>query len=331
MHRSTSVAALFWLAVAGLAQSTQTRPQQPPFKVPDNIQVRDVDIFSEGTRMSGQLYSDQANAGKKLPTIVLAHGWGGVQASLRAEAVAFAQAGYLSLTFDYRGWGTSDSRVILTGKRMPDPKNLHFTAEVQGVREVVDPNDMTVDWLNAIAFVAGEPQCDVNRIGLWGSSLSGGLVLSAAERDPRVKAVHSQVPGMQGWWAVANAQARTVMESETTKRARGELGYPEPGAKSGSLRGGPILYEFANWAPAIDTDRIPNCAIQIVVAEKDELLDNKDHGLLAYQKAKGPKYYEVIPNITHYGVYNIPEVRAHVKDLAVKWFDRYVKNASTAK
>jgi hypothetical protein len=73
-------------------------------------------------------------------------------------------------------------------------------------------------------------------------------------------------------------------------------------------------------------DKIPNVAIEIVVAEKDELLDNKDHGLLVYKRAKGPKYYEVIPNITHYGVYNVPDIRAHVRNLAIEWFDQYVKN-----
>jgi fermentation-respiration switch protein FrsA (DUF1100 family) len=105
------------------------------------------------------------------------------------------------------------------------------------------------------------------------------------------------------------------------------VGYPQPGAQAGSLHGGPILFQFANWAPVNDVDKIPNVAIQIVVAEKDELLDNRDHGLLAYQRAKGPKYYEVIPNITHYGVYNIPDVRKHVRDLAIKWFDQHVKEA----
>jgi alpha-beta hydrolase superfamily lysophospholipase len=275
------------------------------------------------------LFSDKGNTGKKLPTIVLAHGWGGVQASLRPEAAAFAQAGYLALTFDYRGWGTSDSKVVLAGKRMPsEVKNWRFTAEVQAVREVVDPSDMVTDWLNAIAFVVAEPQGDKDRLGLWGSSLSGGLVLSAAERDPRVKAIHTQVPGMQGWWAAATPAARAVIETETTQRARGELGFPEPGARSGSLRGRPILFQFANWSPVDDVERIPRVAIEVIVAEKDELLDNKDHGYLVYQRAKGPKYYEVIPNITHYGVYNIPEVRSHVRDLALKWFDQYVKNIS---
>jgi predicted alpha/beta hydrolase len=79
----------------------------------------------------------------------LAHGWGGLQASLRPDAAAFAHAGYLALTFDYRGWGSSDSRVILTEKHLPtDIKNWRFTAKVEAVREVVDPNDMTIDWLN---------------------------------------------------------------------------------------------------------------------------------------------------------------------------------------
>jgi hypothetical protein len=331
MQRKAFFVTLVLFAITPAALTAQTA-QPATFQVPDTIAVRDVDIFSEGVRMQGEVFTGKASAGKKLPTIVLAHGWGGVQASLRPEAVAFAQAGYLALTFDYRGWGTSDSKVILTAKHMPaDVKNWRFPGEVQAVREVVDPSDMVTDWLNAIAFVVGEPQCDKDRIGLWGSSLSGGLVLTAAERDPRVKAIHSQVPGMQGWWSVATPAARATMEAETTRRARGELGFPEPSARSGSLRGGPILFQFANWSPVDDVERIPKVAIEVVVAEKDELLDNKDHGYLVYQRAKGPKYYEVIPNITHYGVYNIPEVRSHVRDLALKWFDQYVKNAGGTK
>ena len=50
---------------------------------------------------------------RKLPTIIMCHGWGGLAAHLRADAVVFAKAGYLVVVFDYRGWGASDSRVIL--------------------------------------------------------------------------------------------------------------------------------------------------------------------------------------------------------------------------
>ena len=133
-------------------------------------------------------------ASEKLPTIVLSHGWGGVAAQLRGDAVAFARAGYLVLTFDYRGWGASDSRVILTGPAPARTKDLRFTAEVQEVREVVDPIDQTTDLANAVSWIYGEPQCDRDRIGLWGSSYSGGHVVYVAVRDPRVKATVSQVP-----------------------------------------------------------------------------------------------------------------------------------------
>src|SRR5258708_2830244 len=68
-----------------------------------------------------------------------------------------------------------------------------FTAEVKEVREVVDPLDQTTDLMNAIHWVVGEPQCDTARIGLWGSSYSGGHVAYAAARDPRVKAIVCQV------------------------------------------------------------------------------------------------------------------------------------------
>jgi uncharacterized protein len=81
----------------------------------DDVSVRKATIWSEGTRMAAQIFSPRAAAEQKLPTIIMAHGWGGTAAMLRADALAFAKAGYLVVAFDYRGWGDSDARVILTG------------------------------------------------------------------------------------------------------------------------------------------------------------------------------------------------------------------------
>jgi dienelactone hydrolase len=320
--------ALLW-PLSASAQNTNYKPL-PPVTTPQSIAVRNVDIFSEGVRMAGALYSEKANAGKKLPTIIMAHGWGGTAASLRREAIAFAQAGYLVLTFDYRGWGLSDSRVILTSKREPaEREHGRFTAEVQEVREVVDPLDMIIDWQNALAWAAGEPQCDAERIGLWGSSLSGGLVVSAAIRDRRVKAVHSQVPALEGRWTIATPRDQELTMAESTKRARGELGYPAPRANTvARLIGAPIRFQFASWSPVEEIERIPNCAMQFVVAEKDELVDNKANGVRAYERAKGPKNLVVIPGIDHYGIYYVESARDRARDLAISWFDRYVKKAS---
>jgi dienelactone hydrolase len=329
LRRFSFLLATLMLASVAVAQ---TATFQPP-AIPDDVALRNVDIYSEGTRMAGDVYAAKANAGKKLPTIVMAHGWGGTKAALRPEAIAFAHAGYLVVAFDYRGWGESDSRVILVSKHAPAEKqNYHFTAEVQEVREVVEPLDMVVDWLNAINWAVGDAQCDMDHIGLWGSSLSGGLVVSAALLDPRVKALHSQVPSLDGRWTLANPQERATTEKEATARAQGELGYPPPRANTVQrLIGAPVRFQFAAWFPVEYVDRMPNVAMQFVVAAKEELMDNKDNGILAYQRAKGPKNLVTVPDITHYGVYMVPAVRQQARDLAIAWFDRYLKGIQPAK
>jgi len=72
--------------------------------------------------------------------------------------------------------------VILTAPQPARKSDLRFTAEVLEIREVVDPIDQTTDLMNAVNWVYGEPQCDQDRIGLWGSSYSGGHVVYVAAR-----------------------------------------------------------------------------------------------------------------------------------------------------
>jgi hypothetical protein len=60
--------------------------------------------------------------------------------------------------------------------------------------------------------------------------------------------------------------------------------------------------------------------------------DNRGHGILAHERAKGPKKLVTIPNITHYGIYG--EARQQSVKLAIEWFDAHLKNdppAETAK
>lgn len=294
--------------------------------VPPDIDVRKVDIYSAGTRMSGSVYvSKSVPAGTKLPTIIMAHGWGGVAALLRPEAVAFAQAGYMVLTFDYRGWGASDSRVILTKPAPQSPPNHKFTAEVQEVREVVDPLDMGDDWLAAINWVVGEPQCDANRIGLWGSSFSGGLIVWAAEHDHRVKAIHSQVGSLDSRALNGSLKDQELEQKQATARARGELGYPPPLAvEIGQLRGAPIRERFLDYAPGLDVNKAQDCAMQFLIAEKEELFDNRLNAIKAFNDFNGPrKNLVTIPGITHYGIYTT--ARQDALKLAITWFDTYLK------
>lgn len=299
-----------------------SQPNTTPFKPPEDIAHRKADILSEGTRMSAEVFSLKANANKALPTIVMCHGWGGTAAALRADAIVFAKAGYLVVVFDYRGWGESDGKLVLTKPAERGKAGEPFRAEVKEIREVVDPLDQTTDLLNAIHWVHGEKQCDVKRIGLWGSSYSGGHVIYAAQHDARVKATVSQVPALDSRW-VTQGLGRGQTLSDATKRTRGEIGYPSPGTKFGNLQGVPIRERLMNYAPVEDMDKCGKCATLFIVAEKEELFNNKDHGIKAFERAKGPKKLVTIPKITHYGIYK--EARAEAQQLTIAWFDKHLQ------
>jgi fermentation-respiration switch protein FrsA (DUF1100 family) len=54
------------------------------------------------------------------------------------------------------------------------------------------------DYRHAITYVTGRDEVDPDRVGVWGSSLSGGHALSVAAVDRRVRAVVAQVPFISG-------------------------------------------------------------------------------------------------------------------------------------
>jgi pimeloyl-ACP methyl ester carboxylesterase len=319
-----------------IAVAQQTQPTRPPdpaairqspataFKAPDNIEFRTANIISEGVRLQAELFSLKSLSGKPLPTIIMAHGWGGTAANFRWDALQLANAGYLVVTFDYRGWGASDGRIVLTAA--PEKKDgRRFTAQVEELREYVDPLEQTTDWFNVISWAMGEPMVDKNRIGLRGSSYSGGHVFYVAARDPRVKAIVSQVGAFDSRWVVTGETETKTTHDEATKRTRGEIGYPEPRAKAvGNLIGAPIRDKLLHYVPFEEAPKVKDCAALFIVAEKEELFDNKDHAKLAYDRMPGTKKkYVVLPNITHYGVYR--ELREQAIKLAIEWFDQYLK------
>jgi dienelactone hydrolase len=292
------------------------------FGVPEEITFRTADIMSEGTRMAAEVFAPKASANARLPTIIMSHGWGGLAEHLRPDAIVFAKAGYLVVTFDYRGWGKSDSRLVPVGAK-PELKDGKLIAEVKEVREVVDPIDQTTDLMNAINWAVGEPRCEAHRIGLWGSSFSGGHVVYVAARDPRVKAFVSQVGSLDGRWVINNPQVRSYTFSQGTARARSQIGYPRPGEKFGTLTGAPVLEKFVGYAPIEDIGRCEHMAKLFIIAENEELFDNKEHAILAHQRATGIKKLVTIKGIKHYGIY--AEKRKEAQQLALDWFNEHLK------
>ena len=78
-----------------------------------------------------------------------------------------------------------------------------------------------------------------------------------------------------------------------------------------------------DYMPVEDVEKAPNCAMLFILAETEEYFDNKDHGVKAYERAKGPKKLVTIPGITHYGIYRT--ARPQAQKLAIEWFDEHLK------
>lgn len=138
---------------------------------------QDIEFDAEGATLRGWLYTPdgvQAPA----PTVVMAHGFSAVKEMyLDAFADAFVEGGLAALVFDNRNFGSSDGEP----------------------RQEIDPWAQVRDYRHAITYAQTRPEIDRDRIGVWGSSYSGGHVLVLGAIDRRVRCVVSQVPLVSGY------------------------------------------------------------------------------------------------------------------------------------
>ncbi|ATL91568.1 hypothetical protein CK911_01225 [Aeromonas sp. CU5] len=127
----------------------------------------------------------------KQPTIILCHGFAGVQNFLLPSfAEAFVVAGYATVTFDYRGFGDSGGE---RGRLVP-------TLQIDDIVSVVN-------WVKNNAAV------DTERIALWGTSLGGGHVFGAAAKNIGIKCVISQLGFSDGNKLITGAMSGEERES----------------------------------------------------------------------------------------------------------------------
>jgi dienelactone hydrolase len=163
-------------------------------QLPEGIATRGVEIWSDGTLLAGDLFwPENRKEGERLPAIVMCGGWGSLKAHQNRMAPYYAAQGYFVLSFDYRGWGESDGRLVAVGE-IPEPGSDGTVAvKATEIRDLVSPVERIEDIRAAISWLELEPGVDIDKIGLWGTSFGGGNVVAVAALDKRVKAVCTQV------------------------------------------------------------------------------------------------------------------------------------------
>jgi fermentation-respiration switch protein FrsA (DUF1100 family) len=135
-----------------------------------------IEFNADGVILRGWLYVPDQKSGK-LPVVVMAHGFTALkEMTLDRYADVFCKGGLAVLVYDNRCLGESDGTP----------------------RHDIDPVAQRRDYRFAITFAQQQAAVDPARVGLWGTSYTGGTVLGVAALDKRVKAVVSQVPFVHG-------------------------------------------------------------------------------------------------------------------------------------
>jgi dipeptidyl aminopeptidase/acylaminoacyl peptidase len=315
--------AVLILAIAGTASPALAASLQEPADA--KVQTREVLIWSDGTRMRGDLYlPKERDAAAKLPVIIYCSGTAGTRSGAVRFSTLCAAQGFAVLSFDYRGWGSSDSKLMaLDPEPKPDEKG-EMTVRVRALRWQMNYADQTEDIRAAISFVAKEPAVDPGRIGLFGTSYGGGLVTWVAGNDPRVKCLVAQVPGMGGGRPGDAYRLHEQQAHGETEPVPFETGkFSGKMARYDQMRVNPARSIGFNCFEAAEKISAPTL---LVDAEKEDLFDIKKNGGRVAEILEGrkvPSKYHVVPGIDHYGVYR--EAFADVAKLEIEWFADHLK------
>ena len=320
------------LLAAVLLQPCAAAAQRGP-ALPEGVTHRAVDIWSEGTRMAGDLYRPADAGDRRLPAIVMSHGWGGTKAGLVRNAARFAADGFVVLAFDYRGWGESDGKLVVIGDMPERGGDGVVQVSAREIRRVVDPLDQTLDIRRAFDFIEGEPNVDLDRLGYWGSSYSGAHAIWVAANEPRAACAVGQVAAADSLdlartsWRDTGVDVVLHAREQAIRRARGEIApLPQGTDKAPNLNGWAHLDKVIEYRPVDDAGRI-GIPLLVIDAENEELFDRHRAGELAVMRAQANgarAEYRVIPEITHYDIYR--GAFDESAEMAREWFNGCLKD-----
>ncbi|HIA48843.1 MAG TPA: hypothetical protein EYN96_12960 [Candidatus Hydrogenedentes bacterium] len=311
-------------------------PKDYDYVLADGVTTKEITFYSEGVACWGKIFFPKGFAeSDKRAGILLGHGWTGTHASLEQYANRFAHRGMVAMAIDYRGWGNSNGYITLaeTVKSDDQKRRIQATADVTVKRTRLLPMKQVEDYRNAISFLQGEPGVDSDRIGIWGSSFSGGHIVVVSALDSRVKAAVGQVPAVSGknvprtprlWPESIRRQA--IERARTGKGGEYKTGFSTPRMVDTETNEKTFEYHPYHYVEMVpDTT-----AILFIGAENEELYGprkNKDRGEAAAQDLKGPSKYIELPGITHFEAYS-GEAFETGSTAAADWFIEHLGSAT---
>ncbi|CAF2717051.1 unnamed protein product [Rotaria sp. Silwood2] len=300
----------------------------------------DVEFPTEnGVLLHGWLFEPIREVGnqKLYPGIVMSPYYGGVKelfVDLYAEY--FTKSNFVVLLYDNQNFGDSAGEP----------------------RQEIDPKKQVQDYSSAITYLQSLTNLvDPERIGIWGTSYSGGHVLVVSAIDKRVKCVVSQMPSINGKQNLRRTQKN---DEEYQKLLNAFERDRKQIAEGGAPRKIPIVrpavqpdwWEFFDVNQALDEDKwryknwkneqtlhsvemygeynpeeyieqVSPCPLLIIVADNDTVTFTEDEIELFEKKAHEPKKL-VKFNGDHFSAYKGEPFEITAK-AANEWFTKYLQ------
>ena len=290
---------------------------------------RAVEFYSEGFKLVGDIYvPDGLPSGEQRAAVLLCHGYTGVKdLYLPDNAKTLNDAGYVVMTFDYKGWGESE-----------------------GTRSRLAPYSRVADVQAAMTYLGMQPEADADRIGLYGTSYGGATVSWTGAVDQRAKCIvsvvgighgarwMSRVRRVDEWFAL-----QELSKEDREKRAStGESEYVDrseillPDRQSAELAAaarrnnpaavGTIPLEYVDdtigFNPEWIVDKISPRPILFITSDNDRLVLPEESEQL-YAHAGDPKKLVVLKGYGHYEVYSEPAF-SEVMAATLEWYGVYL-------
>jgi fermentation-respiration switch protein FrsA (DUF1100 family) len=301
------------------------------------VKVTKVKVPSGGIFLAADLYEPMGTPPELgFPSLVIGHGFSFIKEGLVNQGHYFARNGYVTLAIDYRTFGESEG----------EPRGQLF------------PLHEVEDYRNSISWLEQRENVDAERIGIWGTSFGGAVVIYTAAVDTRAKVVVSQVPVVNGRAWLRSLRTPDQWEEllvriveDRRRRFRGEASerVPVTGmARKDEFAVMPADKEITDFLAVARTALLTWCdtltlesaekviefdpssvihlisprPIRIITAAGYDIIHPLEQINDAYRKANEPKDLVLLP-FRQLDMYTLPKQDVGLQH-AVEWLDKYL-------
>ena len=271
---------------------------------------------------------DSHDGSQPHPGVILCQGYAGLKEGLMPQvAERLSNEGYVTLRFDYRGFGESE-----------------------GPRHRLIPLEQIEDIRNGLTYLGTRDEVDPERLAIWGTSFGGAHATYVAAVDDRVQCIVSVVGVGDGerWLRCLRREwewQKFLNELEEDRDQRVRTGQSRRVHPYHIMETTPEGWEF--WKETVAANPVRGevempleCADAIIeykpetvahemtspalyVSAELDALTPLDEQLALYDFSPEPKRHVIMPDVDHHGIYKEPHL-GRLLDLSVDWFNEHL-------